>query len=84
MPVAGYICWVTIPAVAGGCSALASDGVWQLGEHTFRYQGAGAFASLRNPELHLQFGAGGDHAATLSLILSARAFGDAVYQDRPS
>lgn len=64
-------------------AVLASDGVWQLAEHAFRYQGPGAFTSVRNPELRLQFGAGGDHAPILSLTHSGRAFGDATYQDIP-
>lgn len=59
---------------------LSSRDVWQLTERTFAHRGSGVFASIRNPELCVRFGASGDHAQTLSLTLHGRALGDAVYE----
>ncbi len=63
----------------GADLVLASDRVWQLAGHTFRYFGGGVFRSIRNPDLQAQFGAG-SHAPTLSLTLHGRAIGDAARQ----
>jgi CubicO group peptidase (beta-lactamase class C family) len=72
---------------------VTGDTVWQLSEHRFRPRGDGVFTSLRNPEFSLRFGlarrslrgGGGEgaHARTLSLTLHDRAFGDAIYQEKP-
>lgn len=67
----------------GADLVLASERVWQLAGHTFRYYGGGVFKSIRNPELQARFGVG-QHAPALSLTLHGRAIGAAVYQDEGS
>jgi CubicO group peptidase (beta-lactamase class C family) len=63
---------------------VTGDGVEQLSERVFTYQGGGMFVAVENPELRLTFTPVEPRSTRVSLTLSGRAFGDATHVESPA
>ena len=63
---------------------ISGDGIEQLSERVFTYQGGGMFAAVENPELRLTFTPVQPRSTRVSLTLSGRAFGDATRVESPA